>query len=212
MSYTLRAQSKYGPPVSTIGMKRPGQAIGLEPESHGVAPSEQPNTGMEHPLLRRLFLYWSGKKTDQHLPSRRDIDPVEIGPVILPHILLTDVLPDGRLRYRLAGTAVEAVTGESLSGRHIDDLLRPPYLDYILSLYSEVIEKRYALYTESLYPFLGSQPERLTRRLMMPLVSEDDEVTMVLSGQIFEAVTDASYSPPPSPLPASYQETLRLVL
>ena len=193
-------------------MKRSGQAIGLESGGHGAAASGQPRTGMEHPLLRRLFDYWSGKKAGRDLPSRRDIDPVEIGPEILPHILLTDVLPDGRLRYRLAGTAVEAVTGESLSGRFIDDLLRPPYRDYILSLYAEVIEKRHALYTESLYPFLGSQPERLTKRLMMPLVSEDDEVTMVMSGQIFEAVTDASCSPPPSPLPTSYQETLRLVL
>ncbi len=198
--------------MSTIGKKRPGQAIGLESESQGGAASGKPHASMEHPLLRRLFDYWSGKKAGRDLPSRRDIDPVEIGPEILPHILLTDILPDGRLRYRLAGTAVEAVIGESLSGRYIDDLLCPPYRDYILSLYAEVIEKRHALYTESLYPFLGSQPERLTKRLMMPLVSEDGEVTMVVSGQIFEAVTDASCSPPPSPLPPSYQETLRLVL
>ncbi len=197
--------------MSTIGKKRPDQAIGLQSESHDAAASGQAHANMEHPLLRRLFLYWSGKKAGRDLPSRRDIDPVEIGPDLLPHIMLTDVLPDGRLRYRLVGTAVEAATGESLSGRYIDDLLCPPYLDYILSLYAEIIEKRHALYTESLYPFLGSHPERLTKRLMLPLVSEDDEVTMVLSGQIFEAVTDASYSPPPSSLPSSYQETFRLI-
>jgi len=126
--------------------------------------------------------------------------------------MLTDILEDGRLRYRLAGTAVEAVTGESLSGRYLDELLSPPYRDYVLSLYAEIIEKRYALYTESLYPFHGTQPERLTKRLMMPLVSERDEVVMVLSGQIFKTVTDTSHNPPLAPVPSDYQEIHRLVL
>ena len=193
-------------------MKKPCGAIGQEPESNDAAVSERPSAGIEQPLLQRLFLYWSGKKAGRDLPSRQDIDPVEIGPEILPHIMLTDILEDGRLRYRLAGTAVEAVTGQNLSGRYLDELLRPPYRDYIFALYAETIEKRCALYTESLYPLLGTQPERLTKRLMMPLVSESNDVVMVLSGQIFKTVTDLSYCPPLSPIPSAYQETLRLVL
>ena len=47
---------------------------------------------------------------------------------------------------------------------------------------------------------------------MMPLVSEDDEVVMVLSGQTFKTITDLSYSPPLSPIPSVYRETLRLAL
>ena len=193
-------------------MKKPGKAMGQAIDSLGPAVPGVPYPGIEHPLLRQLFLYWSRKRIGHDLPSRQDIDPIEIGPEVLPHIMLTDVLDGGRLRYRLAGTAVETVTGQSLSGQYLDELLRPPYRDYIFSLYREIIEGRYALYTESFYPLHGTQPERLTKRLMMPLVSEDDEVVIVLSGQIFMTMSDLSYSPPLSPIPSVYQETLRLVL
>ncbi|MDJ0941927.1 MAG: PAS domain-containing protein [Kiloniellales bacterium] len=193
-------------------MKRPRGAFGYDPESHDAGESARPPAGIDQPLLQRLFLYWSRKKAGRELPSRKDIDPVEIGPEILPHIMLTDILEDGRLRYRLAGTVVEAVTGQSLSGQYLDELLRPPYRDYVLALYAEIIGKRCALYTESLYPLHGTQPERLTKRLMMPLVSESNDVVMVLSGQIFKTVTDLSYCPPLSPIPSAYQETFRLLL
>ncbi len=209
---TLHAHSRWASPVSTIGMKKPRRAVGHLPDSLSPEVSVRPLAGIDQPLLRRLFRYWSGKRAGRDLPARQDIDPVEIGPAILPHIMLTDVLEGGRLRYRLAGTAVEAVTGQSLSGHYLDELLRPPYRDYILALYAEVIERRCALYTESLYPLHGRQPERLTKRLMMPLVSEDDAVVMVLSGQVFKSITDLSYSPPLSPIPSVYKELLRLVL
>lgn len=198
--------------MSTIGIKKKDQATRRGLDRLGAAASRSPQPDIVHPLLRRLFLYWSGKRAGRDLPSRQDIDPIEIGPEVLPHIMLTDVLDSGRLRYRLAGTAVEAVTGHSLSGHHLDELLRPPYRDYVLSLYDEIIKGRHALYTESLYPLHGTQPERLTKRLMMPLVSEDDEVVMVLSGQTFKTITDLSYSPPLSPIPSVYRETLRLAL
>ncbi len=193
-------------------MKKPREAFGYDPECLDAGVSGRPPEGIDQPLLQRLFLYWSGKKAGRDLPSRKDIDPVEIGPEILPHIMLTDVLEDGRLRYRLAGTVVEAVTGQSLSGQYLDELLRPPYRDYVLALYAEIIGKRCALYTESLYPLHGTQPERLTKRLMMPLVSESNDVVMVLSGQIFKTVTDLSYCPPLSPSPSAYPETFRLLL
>jgi len=197
--------------VSTIGIKTTHAATRTDRHGLGQAVSGRRSSGIEHPLLQRLLRYWSGKKAGRDLPSRQDIDPVEIGPEILPHVMLTDVLDDGRLRYRLAGTAVEAVIGRSLGGRYLDELLRPPYRDYILALFAEVIEGRHALYTESLYPLHGTQPERLTKRLMLPLVSEEGEVAMVLSGQIFKTVTEASYSPPLSPFPTVHQEISRLI-
>ena len=163
--------------------------------------------------LELLFEYWQDKKGDQDLPRRRDIDPVEMGADVLPHVMLTEVLESGsRFRYRLAGTTVESVAGQSLSGAYIDELLVPPYLEYILGLYHQVIEERVAIYTESLYPATGSQPERYTKRLMMPLRSADDEVVMVLSGQVFESASE--FRPPRSftNTPSAFKETVRLVL
>lgn len=162
--------------------------------------------------LQRLYSYWQQKKGDKPLPYRRNIDPTEMGAEILPHVMLTEILEEGRFRYRLAGTAIEAVSGMSLAGRYLDEVLLPPYLEYLLSLYHEVIESRRALYTESLYPPTLKQTESYTKRLMMPLLSEEECVSMVLSGQVFEAgeqVTRGQISTGP---PSAFKETVRLAL
>ena len=41
--------------------------------------------------LRQTYEYWRGKAGARPLPSRSDIDPVEI-PRLLPHIMLVDVI------------------------------------------------------------------------------------------------------------------------
>src|SRR5947207_13056937 len=56
--------------------------------------------------LQRLYAYWRHKAADRSLPSRADLDPVEI-PKLLPHIMLIDVLPSGGYHYRLIGTENE---------------------------------------------------------------------------------------------------------
>ena len=53
--------------------------------------------------LTAVFDYWRGKSTGLRLPRRRDIDPVDI-PKLLPILMVVEVLPSGRYRYRLIGT------------------------------------------------------------------------------------------------------------
>ena len=162
--------------------------------------------------LQRLYRYWQGKRGAKPLPYRKNIDPTEMGAEVLPHVMLTEILEGGRFRYRLAGTAIEAVSGMSLAGRYLDEVLLPPYLEYLLGLYHEVIESRRALYTESLYPPTLKQTERYTKRLMMPLLSEEEAVSMVLSGQVFDAGEPASRGRVSQGPPSAFKETVRLAL
>ncbi len=63
------------------------------------------------PVVHAAFDYWRSKFGGERLPSRRDIDPVEI-PRLLPHILLAEIWQEPFLvRYRLAGTAVAELYG-----------------------------------------------------------------------------------------------------
>lgn len=54
--------------------------------------------------LHQLHAYWKSRCRDRQMPSRSDIDPIDV-PTLLPCIFLVDVLNDPRdFRFRLAGT------------------------------------------------------------------------------------------------------------
>ncbi|MEQ9334568.1 PAS domain-containing protein [Thalassobaculum sp.] len=65
-----------------------------------------------------LYDYWMSKRRDQDdLPSRDDIRPEEIKP-LLPYLWIMDFdRPTRTFRYRLIGTAVVEGVGEDYTGR-----------------------------------------------------------------------------------------------
>jgi len=67
------------------------------------------------PRLRRLHGYWDAKRAGRAMPSRDDLDPVEI-PWALGDVALIDVLPDGEFRWRLDGTRLVDFFGCDLTG------------------------------------------------------------------------------------------------
>src|SRR5260370_17327555 len=54
--------------------------------------------------LAAIYQYWDGKRRGRLMPSRADIDPIELKPY-LPQLVLLDVEGEPpRFRYRLVGT------------------------------------------------------------------------------------------------------------
>jgi len=140
--------------------------------------------------LRRAFLYWQERCGSRAAPSRRDLDPTDI-PSLLPHLMLVDVADSGRqLRYRLVGTAVEQNFGIPMTGKSIGEVMRGRYLDFITSLYQQVIEHCIPIYSENTFSdpdsraFLQGWPLR-TARVMMPLATRPAQVDMILIAQVF---------------------------
>lgn len=138
--------------------------------------------------LKGLYRYWTERWNGQTLPGRQHIDPIEMGPAVLPLLLLTEVVPaaDGksyRLRYRLVGSEIEARFNSRMTGRFIDELMHGQYLAYIVGLYDDVITRRAAVYSESAYQNQASAT--FTKRLLMPLAANGKDIDMVLSGQVF---------------------------
>lgn len=71
------------------------------------------------PVVHTALDYWRSKCSGERLPSRRDIDPVEI-PRLLPHILLSEIWQEPFLvRYRLAGTALSELYGFDYTGSYL---------------------------------------------------------------------------------------------
>lgn len=143
--------------------------------------------------LEQAYEYWRRKAAGRKLPRRRDIDPVEI-PKLLPDVMLVDVEPDGRYRYRLIGTENTQAHGIKATGRHLDEVLPgPEYRNHVLGLYDESVREKRALYSECL--FLSPErlaPERHTKVLFMPLSEDGETVNMVFVLQIFRYIEHAT--------------------
>lgn len=88
-----------------------------------VGPPDQIWMDLQSERLRELGDYWLARRGGRRMPSRADIDPVDIKP-ILPLLFLADVLPGSPLnfRYRLVGTLVTEVLGVNATGRTPEDV------------------------------------------------------------------------------------------
>src|SRR5258708_36533592 len=89
------------------------------------------------PRLQEAYGYWLQMCAGRALPSRRDLDPVDI-PKLLPHVLLVEVHDGGRYRYRLIGTENVREHGMDATGRYLDDVLPGPESKaHVLPLYGK---------------------------------------------------------------------------
>ena len=78
---------------------------------------------IKNPPLRQLLAHYLTARGDKRMPSRRDIDPLQLGPV-LPIIWVSVYEPDaGTFRYRLAGEQVNEIWGMSVAGRLLSDFV-----------------------------------------------------------------------------------------
>ena len=69
------------------------------------------------PRLRACHGYWRSLAPADILPAYRDFDVVQVPRALLPHLILLDVLDDGRdVRYRVVGTAVVEAIGRDFTG------------------------------------------------------------------------------------------------
>ena len=69
---------------------------------------------------RRLVEYWEARRLGRELPTRRDIEVLDLWPLI-GRLSLHEVLPDGDLRCRVRGTLLGSVRGHIRDGRRVSE-------------------------------------------------------------------------------------------
>lgn len=131
------------------------------------------------------------------LPSRLAIDPVALGPELLPYVALIEAVDGGaRFRFRLVGSRLAENAGAALTGRHVDEVNpNRTYAAYIANLYTYAMQARRPLYLETRYRSAGGRIG-LTRRLICPLSGDGRQIDMFVAAQIFE--TDDNYGDAPT--------------
>ena len=142
-----------------------------------------PAFAFEDPRLRRFYDYWLGKCQAGRLPSRADIDPVEI-PDLLPWIMLVDPVPgpEGyRFRIRLIGTGLVTRVGRDATGRFYDETLSKRDVARFTAIYTEVVKSGRPHHYRSDIDIVRLQGLEHLRyeRLICPLATDGTTVDML---------------------------------
>src|SRR5271154_6383357 len=84
--------------------------------------------GIVHPSLRQLYDYWDEKRAGRAMPSRADLDPIEMR-FAIGNVILVDVIEGTPLGFhiRLHGTNLSERVRYDLTGKMLDDL---PFVEF----------------------------------------------------------------------------------
>lgn len=140
---------------------------------------------LNSPLLREAHAYWESKRQNRLMPSRSDIDPIEI-PRLLPYIILLDVLPEPLdFGYRLIGTAARSIMRADYTGR-IFSQIPGKGSDSVLWRLCETVVRSKTPLSES-PPYVGH--ERFLKNcenVLLPLSEDRVNVNMIFKVISFE--------------------------
>ena len=138
--------------------------------------------------LRALVEYWCGlPATSLGPPLRRDLDPLDLPPSLLPYIWMVDVeAAPPRFRFRLCGSHLVEALRLDPTGKYYDEL----FSDFALS------ETHHALVRvrdsgepswRAGNPYLAfpAQGLRVLERVFLPLSVEGRRVDIILAGSVY---------------------------
>jgi hypothetical protein len=139
--------------------------------------------------LRKLFDYWRVLRRGRPMPSKNDIDPLDIG-WALSRIYLMDYRPKEGFTYRLAGEEVSSVFGHSnLKGLNLRDVVNQERWALIESAWMRVVEESSVVCMSGMV-YYGVDRTSVGERLLLPLADEPrGPVTGVLGMTVTQWVT-----------------------
>jgi hypothetical protein len=104
---------------------------------------------ISHPRLQQLYAYWSAKKGQRKMPSRADIDVLDLR-YVMGNMMLVDVIGGSPLRFRirLHGSHLSQRAGYELTGKMLDELPETDFRKEVRERWTEVDRRAAALRQE----------------------------------------------------------------
>ena len=138
-----------------------------------------------------FYRYWQTKRAGRLMPTRADVDPVEI-PHLLPYVTLVEPDGEGFYRYRLMGTAVVQQLGRDLTGQRIGHYVKPEaYGAKMRAIYDEVFATGRPLFTTGEYK-TAFGTVHATCRLTTPLCGMDGAVMVAMATRVARSAAAAT--------------------
>ncbi len=140
---------------------------------------------IEADALKHLYQYWDDKRGSRAMPSRADLDPIDI-PSLLPYIILIDVEQEPRrYRIRLYGTHVVERFGKDLTGQYLDEADLGTLRDKVLTSCDEVVDNGEPNVARRMGTLADGRDIKV-ERLILPLSNDGRTVSMIFGGIVFE--------------------------
>ncbi len=140
------------------------------------------------PLIR-LYDYWLSKSKEESIPSRAQIDPLDV-PELLPIIFLVDVTwhnEEPEFSFRLVGSKITEVVGSDPTGKNFLSFYSEANLKPMTEIYAQVARSGVPFVNNSSAPFSDKDFVKLGR-LLLPLSEDAVRVDMILGALFFENV------------------------
>jgi hypothetical protein len=138
-----------------------------------------------HPKLRQLYEYWDGKRHGRRMPSRADLDPVDMT-FVIGNLIMVDVLEGvpPRFHIRLHGTNLAQRAGYELTGKMLDELPVPEYRALAQQSFTEVATTGECIHGKRERIFAGRFARYET--VILPLSDDGVRVNRLLVGLIYD--------------------------
>ena len=151
----------------------------------------RPLEALENPLLKNYLSLWQRQRGDKPFPSRNELSPRQLAPV-MPHMTLARVVDGGRdLELRIIGNEIVQAYGENYMGRSLSSLrhlvgeeMGDAYhvvvsegLPVLLEGWFEIANQR-CLHREVLLTPLGESGEHVDHVLSVGALSPDPHARM----------------------------------
>ncbi|MEZ5832318.1 MAG: PAS domain-containing protein [Dongiaceae bacterium] len=131
------------------------------------------------PKAVALYQYWNARRGVHSMPSRADIDPLEMRQW-LPRITLVDVASDSKtFTYRLVGTQIVDLLGFNPIGQSIESAWPEEGAAMLLTGYREAVQTRAPVFCQQVCEWRDDQ-QPTAWAVRLPLSSDGAEVDMVL--------------------------------
>ncbi len=126
---------------------------------------------VSEPPLLKLIDYWCSRRQGRAMPSKDDIDPVEIA-WALNRIFLMDYSPDDGFRYRLAGGEIAKVFGHAnLKGMRLQDILAAEAAERVENRWLPLVRDRCLLSMAGMV-YLAAERSAVGERILLPLADD----------------------------------------
>ena len=146
-----------------------------------------PPLPISHPRLQRLYGYWSTKKGQRKMPSRADIDVLDLR-YVLGNIMLVDVIEGSppRFRIRLHGSNLSERAGYELTGKMLDELPESEFRKQVRERWTEVATTGEPHHCDRNLHVLDSRSYHY-ESIVLPLSADGETVNMELVALIYRA-------------------------
>ena len=144
-----------------------------------------PPLPISHPRLQRLYGYWSTKKGQRKMPSRADIDVLDLR-YVLGNIMLVDVIEGSppRFRIRLHGSNLSERAGYELTGKMLDELPESEFRQQVRERWTEVATTGEPRHCDRNLHVFDSRSYHY-ESIVLPLSADGETVNMELVALIY---------------------------